>query len=436
MPTRDAIDRIFDRVKDKIIAYRNAEIKEFYQALKTGGETEINITLKNFNVVYNQWKASVRFKEKIEDEQDFINLFLVDILNGAKYKKEVEETFLGSSATHEVDLIRDGTNLSHYAIMYADGKIDGIKYQGTAVSSYYTIADAETYAHFWRKYKRPPERGEFLNILERSAMLYSDKYRRDTGGEYTPHAFVSLQNELLAKHGYNMDSYIVFDPCAGVGNLENQFGRDYKRHCYLSTLEQMDVDTCKIKGFENAVQFDFLKDWKSENGTRHSERSEESVSQWDVSPSAQHDGGAQHDGLAQHDSGRQEFDFRVWLRQFEFSEEAKNLFTAALEVFRYYHATYPEHDWNDSFYDITNAIMGKDTSEFKTLNAKTDTRITRVKTTKGTRGFGRNTIKYAVPSSALPTFINFFDARDVLARKINRKLLEAGLLLWERGNVY
>ena len=56
-----------------------------------------------------------------------------------------------------------------------------------------------------------------------------------------------------------MNDCIVFDPCAGVGNLENQFGKDYKEYCYLSTLEQMDVDTCKIKGFENSVKFDYLE---------------------------------------------------------------------------------------------------------------------------------------------------------------------------------
>ena len=33
-------------------------------------------------------------------------------------------------------------------------------------------------------------------------------------------------------------------------------------------------------------------------------------------------------------------------------------------------------------------------------------------------------------------FIEFFDNRDILARKINRQLVESGLLLWERENIY
>lgn len=80
--------------------------------------------------------------------------------------------------------------------------------------------------------------------------------------------------------------------------------------------------------------------------------------------------------------------------------------------------------------------MGKDASSFQTFQTDNDTRITKTKTTKGTRCFGRNTIKYAVSSAYIPIFERFFDARDVLARKINKELLEVGLLLWERENIY
>ena len=132
------------------------------------------------------------------------------------------------------------------------------------------------------------------------------------------------------------------------------------------------------------------------------------------------------------------FDFRKFMAEFEFSKEAKDLYAAALEIFKFYHKSesYSNKDYNDSFYDITNAIMGKDTSEFKTLQTDNDTRITKVKTTKGTKGFGRKTIKFAVNSAALPIFENFFDKRDILARKINKQLVDSGLLLWERENIY
>lgn len=691
-PTKDAVDRINDRVRGKIKRFRNEEIKEFYDNFKKYQETTINITEKNFNVVYNLWKNEVRFKETIDDEQDCINLFLVDLLNGTKYKKSIivdiiDKTLFGELKLGEKEmdtdelLIREGTDLSNYVMMKNGEVIDGFKYSGISSSFYYTIANIEEYNFFWNRYKRPPEKHEFLNILERSSKLYSEKYRKDTGGEYTPTCFVELQNKILQKH-YNMDDYIVCDPCAGVGNLENQFGKDYKQYCYLSTLEQMDVDICKIKGFENAVQFDYLKNdkqplWKYKgqmlsiddiakregrklmivmnppyqrkkgfkydiaieffikvlelhpdvivyycktefflrdtisvfaNSGYHivshvfsSAKETFLLSDWSISQVIfdknkgneitgkiiiakryelnkktgvlenkgeykydnvrpcliseieheikQHSKGmilgqwtnqnyclvlsnrsthnqhittenigialmlkglnfnthgkyfetsnltykgklndiskelkidaivfslfykgnnfsnkegqknyvmpftAEELGCAKNDlnvlfpqmgdlfdgpSISEPFDFREFLHQFEFSEEAKALYQAALEVFRYYLRSdeYANKDFNDSYYDITNAIMGKDVSTYKTMDKADDKRITKVKTTKGTKGFGRNTIAFAVGSKDLPIFYRFFDARDVLAKKINRQLVEQGLLLWERENIY
>ena len=132
------------------------------------------------------------------------------------------------------------------------------------------------------------------------------------------------------------------------------------------------------------------------------------------------------------------FDFRVFLQQFEFSKEAKDLYQAALEIFKYYHRSneYRNKDYNDSFYDITNAIMGKEISSFSTLDKINDKRITKVKTTKGTKGFGKNTIAFAVGSQDLPIFNKFFDTRDILAKKINKQLLDNNLILWERENIY
>ena len=679
-PTKDAVDRINDRIKSKITIFKNEEIREFYSLLKTSQDIVIDITEKNFNVVYNQWKNEIKFKEDISDEQDLINLFLVDVLNNTKYKKKYYSSLLSDEYT--VDLINEGTNLSQYQLMTINGNIDGIKYSGTKVSNYYTIQDNEKYNSFWNKYKRPPEENEFLKILEHSGKLYSEKYRKDTGGEYTPICFVKKQNEILFEN-YNMNDFVVFDPCAGVGNLENQFGKDYKQYCYLSTLEQMDVDICKIKGFDNAVKFDYLKndeqpkfkykgifldireiakrenrklmvvmnppykgkgkksdmaidffnkvqklepnvivyycktefflrdtvrnfiesnykikthifssakttfqlsDWmlslvvfdkengkelkrnavaidryeldntteqlkfirslnynieipnlikeiekiieKNEKGTRIgqwtnqsyclvlSNRTEtknkittenlkyclflkglnfnthpkyfetsnliyreyfENISSELFSDAimfslfykgslftnkgqknyimpftAEDLGCAKNDlnvlfandeqqfSLFEQDKISKPFDFREFLLQFYFSKEAKDLYKAALQVFRYYHQNedYQNKDWNDSFYDITNTIMGKDISSFQKLETENDTRITKIKTTKGSKGFGKNTIKYAVNSKYLPIFDNFFEVRDVLARKINKKSLEDGIILWERENIY
>ena len=133
-PTKDAIDRINDRISGKITVYVNDEIKEFYKKLKNGLDVEIDITENNFNVVYNQWKNEIHFKENVSDEQDLINLFLVDILNGTKYKKTVYEENLLIKDT-EQELIREGTNLSHYEIVYSNEKIR-ILYEGKENSDF------------------------------------------------------------------------------------------------------------------------------------------------------------------------------------------------------------------------------------------------------------------------------------------------------------
>lgn len=693
-PSKDAVERINDRIKSKVTPYKNEEIRQIYQLLRRGRETKIQITDCNINTVYNQWRNAVPFERKIDNEQELINLFLTDICNGTIYEEQVKEditqpTLFGPQKVGEKlvgvgrPLMRENTNLSKYKLQRIGDDIR-IEY---AHREMYPFISAKDYDFFWQKYQRPPSYVEFIKILEHSAKLYSDQYRRDTGGEYTPTCFVELQNELLAKHGYNLNEYIVCDPCAGVGNLENEFGRDYKRYCYLSTLEQTDVDICRSKGFENSVRFDFLKDksfplWKyggSEMDIREIAQFEGrklmivmnppytrqkgfsndlaieffnkvvklcpdvivfycktefflrpvvsnfvkskynivshvfsnakttfKLSEWPVSlvifdrekgdkidkqhitasryevdnkdkklhfkqicnydnsrpplikeieekikksnkglllgqwtnqnyclvlsertdsnrhittdnvkyclllkginfnthgkyfetsnltyrgkvreipselfndaimfsqfyiglnftnkgnvrnyimPFTADELGCAHndlnvllsipnteDPLYHQDEQKKpiKFDFREFLHQFDFSAEAKALYYSALKLFRYYHqnSAYTNKDWNDSYYDITNAFMHKDVDSFKALDNPDDRRITRVKTTKGTHGFGRNTIAGFVSDADLPIFNDFFDKRDTLALKINQELLDAHLLLWQRENIY
>lgn len=145
-PTKDAIDRINDRIKGKTTLFQNGEIKEFYVRLKKTGETVIAITEKNFNVVYNQWKNEVTFTDEIADEQKLINLFLVDILNGTNYKQRVktDETEFAFSKEMEQPLIREGTNLSKYE-RFSDGEKIRIIYDDKIC---YTIRGKEKYDFF------------------------------------------------------------------------------------------------------------------------------------------------------------------------------------------------------------------------------------------------------------------------------------------------
>lgn len=117
-PSKDAIEHINNRLVNKIKTYKNGEIKELYESLQKG-QIAIHISLENAILVFNEWKNSVIFGNEIKDEQDLINLFLVDMLNGTKYKKDFvrEERDLWGDKSGEIvseleeDLIREGTNL-------------------------------------------------------------------------------------------------------------------------------------------------------------------------------------------------------------------------------------------------------------------------------------------------------------------------------------
>lgn len=686
-PSKDAIDRINDRITNKVTRYINEDIKALYKNLRDGNGTAILITESNINVVYNEWKNAVKFRDDIKDEQVLVNIFLADILNGTKYEiktlKDVKErTLFGDFVVGKKSVgtgkpfLREGTDMYKYVIEKYNDKVR-IVYDDRII---YQVKNKDDYDFFWMKYHRPPEQEEFMKIIEHSNRLYSEEYRRDTGGEYTPWCFVKLQNKLLADNGYNLKDYIVCDPCAGVGNLENAFGIDYKQYCYLSTLEQTDVDICKIKNFPNAICYDYLKDDKQPKWRYHGEmcdirdiariegrklmivmnppyngrgrsldlcieffnkvveldpdtivlycktefflrdtrkyfenahyklvshvfsnaKTTFKLSEWSVSMvilskekgeelncnyvtadryevDAQSEsliyqktytydnvhpdlikeiekeiknnmtgiilgqwvylnsviklsnGGkektnkitsnnikwcllskglnfnthhkyfewnylvyrgevssipselfndaimfslfykgllftnkgqknyimpftAEELGCSDNDlnvafstggtlfnNGNEKFDFREFMQCFDYSKEAKDLYHAALGVFRYYHhseAYEQGRDWNDSYYDICNAIMGKDITTYKLPENMSDRRITKTKSTKGTLGFGRRTIKSRVPATDLDIFYTFFDARDRLAVKINDELLDAHLLLWKRKNIF
>lgn len=109
----------------------------------------------------------------------------MDILNGTKYERSVSVEIGGEKQVTEQPLIRERTNLSHYKMMFPDGKIDGIKYssgEGSAFSFYYTVSDAENT-------RRP--------ALWKNKMKFSARFTEE-----------SWKNE-----------FVVCDPCAGAASL-------------------------------------------------------------------------------------------------------------------------------------------------------------------------------------------------------------------------
>lgn len=669
-PSEEAVYHLNNRVTDRIKSFKGEdEIKSFYKDFKKSGRTSITITSRNSILIYNQWKAEVKFNRYIH-EQTLIDLFLADMINNEKYTVKQRDDFF------ERPLEREGTNLGLYKV-----QDDGIAYK----QDWYEFTDKKIHDDFWKRYHRPPEYNELLIIKEHSNQLYSEEYRKDHGQEYTPPEFVVLQNELIRRH-YNLEDFIVFDPCAGVGNLENQFGRDYKENCYLSTLLDGDVDQCKLKDFHNSIKYDYLKNKaqplfpykgeekeideiakldgkrlmvvmnppfvKPEKGQRYDKCIRFFRKTLDVKPDVivlycktefffraetnkvfadsgykvlehvtsnakttfkqkvwpvslvildreqgenitlahtrvkryelengimKYEGeydydnvrpnlideyenaiksGAQglllgqwvnahycvivsnHHTTNQHvttanlhlaltlkginfnthpkyyetrdyiyrghisdvscelkndaiihalfykgndfsnkegtpnylmpftseelgcgrnllnvlfpkkdlsipfpDGEMEErpFDFREWMQDIQMSQEARAVYDTALDIVRYYHfhpAYADGRDWNDSFYDIKNAIMCKNAAVYQMRDNVSNRAMTRVRTAKGVKGFSRVNVRKVTSEEYWPMFDRYFDAIKSLAEKILRQMVDLELLLWKPSNVY
>ena len=121
------------------------------------------------------------------------------------------------------------------------------------------------------------------------------------------------------------------------------------------------------------------------------------------------------------------------------SQEARAVYDAALDIVRYYHfhpAYADGRDWNDSFYDIKNAIMCKNAAVYQMRDNVSNRAMTRVRTAKGVKGFSRVNVRKVTSEEYWPMFDRYFDAIKSLAEKILRQMVDLELLLWEPSNVY
>ena len=127
----------------------------------------------------------------------------------------------------------------------------------------YELASERGYRNFWAIYHRPPEQKHRHYLLERRDSLLPLDEQKFKGAYYTPlHSVDKAYEQLVATLGPNwQDRYIVWDMCAGVGNLEAKHSN--LRNVYMSTLDQADVTIMKSNpAFAGATifQYDYLND--------------------------------------------------------------------------------------------------------------------------------------------------------------------------------
>lgn len=111
----------------------------------------------------------------------------------------------------------------------------------------YELASDRGYRNFWSIYHRPPVQDERRYLLERRDSLLPVDDQKFKGAFYTPlHIVDKAYDELAATLGTDwQQKYIVWDMCAGVGNLEAKHSN--LRNVFMSTLDQEDVTIMRSK---------------------------------------------------------------------------------------------------------------------------------------------------------------------------------------------
>ena len=195
------------------------------------------ITPDNLRQVFDRWVDLIGTELGVEDEADYAVLFFADIMHDGTNEKMA--------------------NLPARMLMTAAGPtflLDG---------KVYDLAHRRGYQNFWAMYHRPPEKKHRHYLLERRDSLLPMDEQKFKGAYYTPlHIVDKAYDELRAALGDDwQDRYLVWDMCAGVGNLEAKHSN--LRNVYMSTLDSADVKIMQSNpAFSGAeiFQYDYLND--------------------------------------------------------------------------------------------------------------------------------------------------------------------------------
>ncbi|MEG3179430.1 hypothetical protein [Sphingomonas sp. LT1P40] len=220
------------------IAQHEAEfVKAVRDAVREGRIIRTPITPDNLRPVFDKWVAMVGVELGTVNPADYAVLFFADIMHD------------GASEAM--------TNLPARLLF------NGAKPVFLLNGQQYELASDRGYRNFWAIYHRPPEAKHRHYLLERRDSLLPIDEQKFKGAFYTPLHIVDKAYELLvATLGPNwQDRYIVWDMCAGVGNLEVKHSN--YRNVFMSTLDQADIDIMRASKTcvgATIFQYDYLND--------------------------------------------------------------------------------------------------------------------------------------------------------------------------------
>ena len=226
----------------------------------------IEITMANLNHVFNDWVDKVK---------PFINLTETQWKDWVQKGIYASDFFLADAYvgnTEDATLV-DGLKVGILGTTYF------VKVEGKQLSLYeadlkkVTFKDGgKAYREFWKRYKRPPrnvrayenEKTPWEQILLRRDVLVPRDIMERKGAFFTPRIWVMKAHEYIAEAlGENwQDEYVVYDCCAGSGNL--LAGLTNRRNIYASDIDEQNVrimiEETKPTFASNIFKFDFLND--------------------------------------------------------------------------------------------------------------------------------------------------------------------------------
>ena len=225
-------------IVEYLIAHDEAAfLKAVKDAIREKRIIRTPITPDNLRQVFDRWVAMVGSELGAVNPADYAVLFFADIMHDGKNEAMTKlPARLLFSGDKPVFLLNDQT---------------------------YELASERGYRNFWAIYHRPPEQKHRHYLLERRDSLLPVDEQKFKGAYYTPlHIVDKAYDQLRATLGENwQDRYIVWDMCAGVGNLEAKHSN--LRNVFMSTLDQADVTIMKSNpAFAGAeiFQYDYLND--------------------------------------------------------------------------------------------------------------------------------------------------------------------------------
>lgn len=220
-----------------------AFVKAVKDAIRERRIIRTSITPDNLRQVFDRWVDLIGQELVVKTEADYAVLFFADIMHDGQHEAM--------------------NNLPARLLMTAAGPTFLLNGQ------IYELASIRGYRNFWAMYHRPPEVQYRHYLLERRDSLLPVDEQKFKGAFYTPLKIVDKAYDRLRQLlGDNwQDRYIVWDMCAGVGNLEAKHSN--LRNVFMSTLDQADVTIMKSNpAFAGAeiFQYDYLHDDVSDFG--------------------------------------------------------------------------------------------------------------------------------------------------------------------------